>query len=206
MARSPESKVPTAPTNNSDFVTVPRSALQALAEWAYPVIGADRVWAKLPPKHPRWTSWNIDDDLFEQLLRERMAFLKGIFWKAEQEAARRERAMDPIRDLGHCPSLETFMECVAEMDDPNWDKPLAPKEVTKRKKEIRAKRAEEARVKNAFEHPTPEKIVGTMTLLADTSVSVIKKNLASDDPEIQAKAQEEIPRLVAELGKLATAS
>ena len=136
-------------TTNDDLVTVPRSALQALAEWAYPVFGYKRVWAKLPPEHPRWTSWNINDDLHEALMQERMAFLRGIFWKAEQEAARRERALDPSLDLGHTPSMETFTQCVAELDDPTWDTPLSAKEVKQRKKEIKAKKAQRERILQA---------------------------------------------------------
>jgi len=50
---------------NPDFITVPRSALQALAEWAYPGF-SDRTWAKLPAQHPRWTSHNIHDDMLNE--------------------------------------------------------------------------------------------------------------------------------------------
>ena len=86
-----------------DLITVPRPAIQALAEWVYPTFIFARTKAKIPPAHPRWVSHNIHDDLWESLVAERMAFLKEIFWKAEQEAARRERALDPTRDLGYTP-------------------------------------------------------------------------------------------------------
>ncbi|WP_243301286.1 hypothetical protein [Geothrix oryzisoli] len=206
MARKSKTEILTAPIPADEVVTVPRAALQALAEWAYPVFSFDRIWSKLPPQNPRRAYWNIDDDLHTELQRERMTFLKGIFWKAEQEAARRERSLDPTLGLGHKPSLEAFMACVAEMDDPHWDEPLTPKEVATRKKLIKAKKAKQAGLENALEHPSPESTIRFITMAGDISIAAIKKSLASEDPEIQAKAQEEIPRLVAELGKLATAS
>ena len=191
-----------SPSALEGLVTVPRTALQAMAEWAYPMFAHDRIRAKLPAQHPRWTSWNIHDDLQVQLERERMAFLKDLFWKAEQEANRRERAMDPSRELGLTPSLEAFMECVAEMDDHNWDEQLAPKDLAERKRKIKAKKAERAKWKDEREHPSPESITSTMTTLGNTSLFVIRENLASADPEIRAKALEEIPRLMGALGKL----
>jgi hypothetical protein len=194
-----------------DLVTVPRSALQALAEWAYPVFAWDRIRAKLPAQHPRWTSHNIHDDMCESLERDRMAYLKGIFWKAQQEAARRERALDPSRAPGHNPSLETFMECVAEMDNPSWDEPLDPKAVVEMKKNLRAKNAEKKAAlervnkwEQEREHPTPESAAKTMAHFGDTALFFIGETLASDNPEIRAKAQEEIRRLMVELQELQT--
>lgn len=182
-----------------DLITVPRSALQALAEWAYFPFCWDRISAKLPPRHPRWTSHNIHDDLLQSLQGERMAFLKGLFWKAEQAACRREKAMDPSRDLGASPSLELFMECVAEMDDPHWDEPLAPKDLAERKRKIKAGQAERATLEQEMEHPTPETVIGGMAMSGDIALFSIKENLASEDPETRARAQAEIPRLMAEL-------
>jgi hypothetical protein len=199
MARKTKTELLTAPIPSDELVTVPRAALQALAEWAYPVFAWGRIWSKIPAKNPRAS---IHDDLHSQLEQERMGFLKSIFWQAQQEAIRREIAMDPTRGYGGSPSLELFMECVAEMDNHHFDEPLTPKEMTERKKTIKAKKAERARLKNQLEHPTSEGTLKTMSFSGDIALHILKENLASGDPKIQAKAQEEIPRLMAELGKL----
>jgi hypothetical protein len=188
--------------SNKEMVTVSRVALQALAEWAYPVFASARISSKLPPKNPRSVSWNIDDDLHQALERERMAFLKSIFWMAEQEASRRERALDPSLEFGASPSLEAFLECVAEMEDPLWDEPLTPKVVAARKKEIRASKKKVSDWKHKMEHPTPETRLSTMSLSGDISLHLIEENLGSKEPEIRTKAAEEAQRLLAELGKL----
>lgn len=192
-----------------EFITVPRAALQALAEWAYPLFTWERIRAKLPTPHPRWTSHNIHDDMCEALERDRMAYLKGILWKAEQEAARRERAVDPSRELGLLPPLETFMECVAEMDDPHWDEPLTPKAVKELKKKLRAVNAEKEAAwermnkwEEEREHPTPESTRSLLDTLGDTSLLTIKRAMASDVHEVQAVAKEKIQELMAELGQL----
>ena len=96
------------------------------------------------------------------------------------------------------------MECVAEMDDPHWDEPLTPKEATNRKRAIKAKEAERATLRDALEHSTPKSIIGTMAFCGDMSLKFIEDGLANENPEVRAKAQEEIPRLIAELGKLNT--
>lgn len=196
-----KTEIPCNPIPSDDFITIPRVALQALAEWAYPLFAFERITAKLPTRS-KSNFWNIHDDLHTELERERMTFLKDIFWKAYNEAGDRERAIDPSRGYGGNPSLNIFMECLAGMENPHWDEPMASKEVAKRKKAIKAKKAEEARVKKEFEHPTPERIVRTMTQLADTSLFIIKENLVNKDPEIKSKAQAEVPRLMAELNKL----
>ncbi len=48
---------------------------------------------------------------------------------AEQEASRRERALDPSLEFGASPSLEAFLECVAERVA-LWDKVLDPTAMT----------------------------------------------------------------------------
>jgi len=138
-----------------------------------------------------------------------MAFLKEIFWKAYNEAGTRERALDPTRGYGPDPSLEVFMECVAEMDDSHWDEPLTPKAVVDLKKKLRAKNAEkEAARENLdkwkydLDHPTPETIKRLVGTIGDTALFTIKGALDSDSTEIQATAQERIRTLMAELGKL----
>jgi hypothetical protein len=206
MTRKTKAELPAAPRQADELVTVPRVALQALAEWAYPVFGWDRIWSKLPAKHPRWTSWNIHDDLHTELERERAAFLKEVFWKAHREACERERAADPARGYGGSPSLELFMECLAGMEDSQWDEPLALKEVARRKKGIRTKKAEQAKLKDALAHTSVESTLIFITMAAGISISTIKENLASDHPEIKAKAKEELSRVQTELGKLAHAS
>jgi hypothetical protein len=206
MALKTNPELPTATLPPDEFVTVPRAALQALAEWAYPVFGWDRIWSKLPAKHPRWTSWNIHDDLHTEFEKERAAFLKEVFVKAYYEARERERAVDPARGYGGSPSLEMFMECLAGMENPHWDEPLALKEVAERKKVIKAKKAERTRVKEALAHPSVESTLIFITMAAGVSISAIKENLASDRPEIKAKAKEELSRVQTELGKLARAS
>lgn len=195
-----------APIPTEGHVTVPRVALQALAEWAYPVFASDRIWAKLPAKHPRLTSWNTHDDLHQELEQERMSFLKSIMWKASNEAIYRERALDPARGYGGNPSLELFMECLAEMEDPLWDEPLPLNSVADRKREIKAKNTELGRLVDELEHPTPETILKFITMTGDIALFNIKKNLADENPEVQAKAQEEIRRLMAELDKLVASS
>ena len=191
-----------ATTSKEDMVTVPRSALQALAEWAYPVFASDRIFSKLPPKNPRRVSWSLDDDLHQALEQERMLFLKEVFWKAYNEACAREIAADPARGYGGNPSLELFMECVAAMDDPSWDEPLAPKVVAARKKEIKASKAKVSDWKHKLENPTPETQIRTMSLSGAIALQLLEENLGSEDPEIRAKAAEEVQRFKAELGKL----
>jgi hypothetical protein len=188
--------------SKKEMVTVPRAALQALAEYAYPVFASSRIWAKLPPSHPRWISWNIHDDLHQELERERMAFLKEIFWKAYNEAWKQEIGCHKPNSAREDPSLERFMECVAAMDDPRWDEPLTPKVVAERKKEIKASKAKVSDWKHKMEHPAPETQIRTMSLSGDISLHLIEENLGSDEPEIRAKAAEEAQRLLAELGKL----
>src|SRR5512133_2572193 len=104
MARKTKTELLTAPIPAEDLITVPRAALQALAEWAYPLFAWDRIWSKLPAKRPRSDFWNIYDDLHTQLEQERMAFLKNVFHKAFSEAGNRERATDPARGYGGTPS------------------------------------------------------------------------------------------------------
>lgn len=190
-------------------VKVPRRALQALADWAHFPFCWDRISAKLPPQSPRWVHHTFADDVHFSLQQDRMAFLKDLFWKAEQEASRRERAKDPTQTLRGCPSLETFMECVAEMDDLHWDEPLTRKALAERRKVVRAKNAEEraareliAKLEHEREHPTPESAATTMAQFGNISLFAIKENLVSSDSEIRAKAQEEVSRLTVELGKL----
>ena len=185
-----------------EFITVPRSALQALAEAAEPFFAWGRIRAKLPAQHPRWTSWNIHDDLEQALEGERLAFLRDIFWRAYNAAIERERVVDPARGYGGSPSLELFTECLAELDDSHWDEPLPPKVVAKRKRVIRAKNAEKARWMAELEQPTPETQSDSMSMAGDIALSLIRKNLASENPEVRASAQDEIPRLMAELAQL----
>jgi len=194
---------------SSALVSVPRSALQALAEWAYPSFASSRIWAKLPAQHPRWTSRNIHDDMFESLERDRVSFLKNIINKAYHQARDREGLNKTIPISSGEPSLETFLECVAEMDDPRWDEPLAPKTVKELKKKLRAENIEKEAAwermekwEQEREHPTPESVSKTMAHLGYTTLFFIGENLASNNPEIQAKAQEEISRLQVALQKL----
>ena len=197
-----------APEAMKGSITVPRVALQALADFARPDFAYARISAKHPANHPRWTSWNIHDDLQVELERERLVFLKEVFWKAYREAGARD-----LPEGSHLaydtPSLETFMTCLAEMEDPHRDEPLTPKEVKERKKKIRAKNAEReaaqewmAKLEHEREHPTPESAAKTMTHFREIALFTIKEHLASEDPEIQAKAQAEIQHLKAGLDKL----
>ncbi len=193
----------------TDLITVPRSALQALAEWADPTFALDRVRAKFPPAHPRWVSWNIHDDLLQSLAQERMASLKDIFWRAEHEASRRERALDPSRGLGHHPSLETFMECVAEMDDHHWDEPLTPKEVAERKKKIKARQEEEARLEREVERktePTAENLAGAVRAMAAFTLESLEWGLRAESDLVRTAAREETEALMVELGTLLDSS
>ncbi len=191
------------------LITVPRSALQALAEWAYPTFASDRIRAKLPPAHPRWVSWNSHDDLQQELEQERMAFLKQVFWRAEQEASRRERALDASREFGCTPSLELFMECVAEMDDHHWDEPLAPKEVAEWEKKIRAKQEEEARLERRMEQkkePTPENLAGAVRAMAAFVLESMEWGLQAESDLVRTAAKHETEALMVELGTLLASS
>jgi len=183
-------------------VAVPRVALQALAEWANPHFAFDRISARLPRQHPRYISWNLHDDLHVILEQERMAFLKDTFKRAYSEASKRERDVDPARGYGGNPSLELFMECVGEMEDPHWDEPLPLKEVAERKRKIKAGKAELAKWKKEADHPTPEHSIKSMTWMNDVFLFSAEKNLTSEDPEIRAKAQGETRRLIDRLQEL----
>ena len=185
-----------------EYVSIPRVALQMLAELAYPTFGWDTIWGKLPPRNPRRASWRIDDDLHRELEKERMAYLKEKVWEAHCEASRREEASGAVRDHKLCPALAVFAECLAEMESADWSEPLSKKDLERRKKKIRTRKAEIAEIEHRMENPTPEKLVESMQWSGDLTVYAIEKHLGSNIPEIQAKAREEVPRLIAALQAL----
>jgi hypothetical protein len=64
--------------------------------------------------------------------------------------------------------------------------------------------AEELRAKVLYdvEHPTPERVIAGLIRTGDCALWLLRKDLASEVPEIRAAALEEIPRLMGELGNL----
>jgi len=199
----------TAPSALEGTVTVSRRAIQALAEWAYFPFTWERISAKLPPKNPRFQSHTFADDVHSSLQRDRMAFLKELFWKAEQEASRRERAVDSARGLGEHPALETFMECVAEMDDLRWDEPLTPKALAERRKKVRAELAAKAaeqevmdKWKRDMEDNSPERLAKCVRTLCRSALDPIRQGLEMEHELVREAAKDEARRLLTDLQEL----